>query len=333
MLDIQKYIWLPKIVVDKIEDNVVSYDLQYLPKGMWHTLGNAFRRIMLAYDAAASVTGIHIRDVSHEYQVLDGVKESVLQIILHIKKLRFTLVGDEREVLISQTFSWVGKYTSDDIKFPAGLEVLNEAEYLFEITDPNQKLVIDFRIEKWYGYYSVDFLRTRDKEREEEVVDMLVIDNDFRVIDSVIYNVEEVIDDVSWSTKDKLTLTITSKFPSYDPQEFMAFAGEVLASYAKLFVLDDIYIDKSLLATYSDFEGEDQFGWESIQSEPIRSTPIDALPLSERTRNALIKNGILYVEDLEHKKKWELLIMKWIGRKAIEEITTSLTNIDKSLAE
>ena len=65
----------------------------------------------------------------------------------------------------------------------------------------------------------------------------------------------------------------------------------------------------------------------------MKSTPIDALPLSERTRNALIKNGILYVEDLEKRKKGELLIMKGIGRKAIEEITTSLANIDKKLSE
>jgi DNA-directed RNA polymerase alpha subunit len=75
-------------------------------------------------------------------------------------------------------------------------------------------------------------------------------------------------------------------------------------------VLDDIYIDRSVLATYADFEHEDKVSYEGVSSDSIKSTPIDALPLSERTRNALIKNGILYVEDLEKKKKGELLIMK-----------------------
>jgi DNA-directed RNA polymerase alpha subunit len=157
-------------------------------------------------------------------------------------------------------------------------------------------------------------LRNRQKNKEEdEEIDMILIDNDFRVIDSVVYNVEEVIDDVSGSVKDKLVLTIKSQFSAYAPQKFMAFAGEVLSSYAKLFVLDDIYIDRSVLATYSDFQHEDRMSFDGEHhNDSIKSTPIDALPLSERTRNALIKNGILYVEDLEKKKKGELLIMKGV---------------------
>ena len=73
MLDLQKYIGLPKIIVDTIDAKTTTYDLQYLPRGMGHTLGNAFRRIMLAYDMAASATGITIRWVTHEYQVVDGM--------------------------------------------------------------------------------------------------------------------------------------------------------------------------------------------------------------------------------------------------------------------
>ncbi len=215
----------------------------------------------------------------------------------------------------------------------SGKQYTPSGEYLFEITDPSQKLTIDFRIEKGYGYYSIEFLRNRQKAKEESEIDMILIDNDFRVIDSVVYDVEEVIDDVNGSTKDKLIITISSQFPKYSPQKFMAFAGEVLSSYAKLFVLDDIYVDRSLLATYSDFELDERVGneWGS-HIESIKSTPIDALPLSERTRNALIKNGILYVEDLEKKKKGELLIMKGVGRKAIDEINVALGNLDKTLA-
>lgn len=332
MLDIQKYIGFPKIIVDMLDEKTVSYSLQYLPRGMGHTLGNAFRRIMLGYDMAASVTGMTIRGVTHEYQVLDGVKESIIVIMLNIKKLRFTLDGDQKEVILSQTFSGIGKYTSEDIKLPSGIEVLNESEYLFEITDPSVKVVLDLTVEKGYGYYNIEFLRTRQKEKEDTDVNTILIDNDFRVIDSVVYHVDEVIDDVSWSTKDRLVLTIKSQFPKYNPQQFMAFAGEVLSSYAKLFVLDDIYVDRSVLATYSDFEGDDFVAGEWGSVDTIKSTPIDALPLSERTRNALIKNGILYVEDLESKKKGELLIMKGVGRKAIDEINASLSNLDKTLS-
>lgn len=333
MLDLQKYIGFPKIIVDTVDAKTTTYDLQYLPRGMGHTLGNAFRRIMLAYDMAASATGITIRGVTHEYQVVDGMKESIVEVMLHIKKLRFLMDDvDEKEVTLSQTFTGVGIYTSADLKMPSGIVLLNEDVALFEITDPSLKFSIDIRIEKGYGYYSIEFLRNRQKNKDESDVDMILIDNDFRVIDSVVYDVEEVIDDVSGSVKDKLILTIKSQFAAYSPQKFMAFAWEVLSSYAKLFVLDDVYIDRSVLATYADFEHEDRVSYEGGSSDSIKSTPIDALPLSERTRNALIKNGILYVEDLEKKKKGELLIMKWVGRKAIDEINVALSNLDKTLA-
>lgn len=106
------------------------------------------------------------------------------------------------------------------------------------------------------------------------------------------------------------------------------FAGEVLASYAKLFIFDNVYIDKSFLVDMEDLEKlQEKFPEETH----VKTMPIDALPLSERTRNALIKNNILYVEDLEKKKKGELLLMKGVGRKAIDEINSALSNIDKAL--
>jgi DNA-directed RNA polymerase alpha subunit len=109
----------------------------------------------------------------------------------------------------------------------------------------------------------------------------------------------------------------------------LMFAGEALASYAKLFIFDDIYIDRSVFVEYDDLPEEKAIG---VSDETnIKTMPIDALPLSERTRNALIKNSILYVEDLERKKKAELLLMKGVGKKAIDEINAALGNIGKML--
>jgi DNA-directed RNA polymerase alpha subunit len=90
----------------------------------------------------------------------------------------------------------------------------------------------------------------------------------------------------------------------------LQFAGEVLASYAKLFVFDDLYIDKSVFVEMEDLNVESVAT--VVDEQNIKTMPIDALPLSERTRNALIKNQILYVEDLEKKKKAELLLMKGV---------------------
>jgi DNA-directed RNA polymerase alpha subunit len=128
----------------------------------------------------------------------------------------------------------------------------------------------------------------------------LLIDNEFKLIDYIKYDVEEIIEDFTGKTKDKLLIEIKSGFKKVSPKEIVMFAGEVLASYAKLFIFDDVYIDRSVLVEYEDLKIEK----EKLPEETnIKTMPIDALPLSERTRNALIKNNILYVEDLEKKKK------------------------------
>jgi len=135
----------------------------------------------------------------------------------------------------------------------------------------------------------------------------LLIDNDFKLVDYVKYDVEEVIEDFTGSTKDLLIIEIKSGYHKVSPKEIVMFAAEVLASYAKLFIFDNVYIDKSVLIDIDELEKEKA----SLHEEAnIKIMPIDALPLSERTRNALIKNNILYVEDLEKKKKGELLLMK-----------------------
>ncbi len=328
MLDIQKFIGAPKIVTSEVDDKTVNFRLQYVPRWFGNTLWNALRRIILAYNVGWAVTWVKIKGVPHEYHMIDGVKESVIDILLNIKKLRFKVDESVEDLYrVSQRISGVGVVDSSKLKLPSGIELLSENEYLFEITDPSLEMNIELRIEKWYGYYSIDYLRSRDKKEEWSEVNVLLIDNDFKLVDYVKYEVDEVIEDFTWSTKDALVLEVKSRFKLISPKELVMFAGEVLASYAKLFIFDNVYIDKSVLTEYEELEENRELP----EEKNIKTMPIDALPLSERTRNALIKNEILYVEDLEKKKKWELLMMKGVWRKAIEEINKSLANIGKSL--
>lgn len=285
--------------------------MKYVPRGFGHTLGNALRRIILAYNLGGAVTGLKIKGVPHEYDIISGVKENVISIMLNFKKLRFK-INENADTLqrISQRFKGIGNYSASDLKLPSGIELLNGEEHLFEITDSSVELNMEVRIEKGYGYYSLDYLRQRDEKGDGSEVNLLLIDNDFSLVDYVRYDVEEVIEDFSGSTKDALNLEIKAKYASIAPQEIVMFAGEVLASYAKLFVFDNVYIDKSVLVDYNDLSEEAETPVEEVSS--VKTMPIDPLPLSERTRNALIKNSILYVEDLERKKKSELLVMKGV---------------------
>ena len=331
MLNIQHFIGVPKISFSQLDDGATRFELKYVPRWFWHTLWNALRRIILAYNLWGAVTGLKIKGVPHEYDVIAGVKENVISILLNFKKLRFK-IDENAESLqrIAQRFKGIGRYTASDLKFPSGVQLLNGDEFLFEITDSSTEINLELRVEKGYGYYSLEYLRQRDKkEKDTEEVGLLLVDNDFSLVDYVRYDVEEVIEDFSGSTKDALNIEIKVKYDNISPKEIIMFAGEVLTSYAKLFVFDNVYIDKSVLVEYDDLsEAEEALPEESGS---VKTMPIDALPLSERTRNALIKNNILYVEDLEKKKKSELLVMKWVGRKAIDEITSSLANIGKVL--
>ena len=312
----------------EIDDCTTKFELKNLPRGFGHTLGNAIRRIILAYNLGGAVTGIKIKWVPHEYYVIDGVKENVVNILLNFKKLRFTFDEKSEPIQwVSQRFKWLWEYKAADLKLPSGITLLNPEEPLFEITDAAVELNMELRIEKWYGYYSLDYLRNRDKKSEWGDVNILLIDNDFKLVDYVKYDVQEVIEDFNWSTKDTLVIEIRTQFGEVSPKQMLQFAGEVLASYAKLFVFDDLYIDKSVFVDMEDLSIETSTT--VVDEQNIKTMPIDALPLSERTRNALIKNQILYVEDLEKKKKAELLLMKWVWNKAIDEINDSFKQLWK----
>ena len=314
----------------EIDDCTTKFELKNLPRGFGHTLGNAMRRIILAYNLGGAVTGLKIKWVPHEYYVIDGVKENVVNILLNFKKLRFTFDEKiETTQWISQRFKGLGEYNAVDLKLPSWITLLNPEEPLFEITDAATEINMELRIEKWYGYYSLDYLRNRDKKSEWKDVNVLLIDNDFKLVDYVKYDVQEVIEDFNGSTKDTLVIEVKTQFGEVSPKQMLQFAGEVLASYAKLFVFDDLYIDKSVFVEMDDLSIESSST--VVDETNIKTMPIDALPLSERTRNALIKNQILYVEDLEKKKKAELLLMKGVWKKAIDEINDSFKQLGKPL--
>lgn len=329
MLDIQKQLGSPQIIETLVDDRTTIFEVTNLPKWFWHTLWNGLRRIMLGYDMWWAVTWLKIKGVPHEYMVLDGMKESIIDFMLNVKELRFKLSElEEPTQRISHKFSGVKSYVSWDLKLPSGIEVLNKDVHLFEITDPSLELVVEMRIEKGYGYYSIDFLRWREKKQPAWDQNLLLIDNDFKLVQYVKYSVKQVIEDFSWSVKDHLIIEVKMSHEKVSPRDFLAYSWEVLASYAKLLIYEDAYIDRSVFTDYELL----WWSWSKLpEEENIKTMPIDALPLSERTRNALIKNKILYVEDLEKQKKNELLLMKWVWRKAVDEITIALANMGKSL--
>ena len=332
MLDIQNFLGKPKIEYS-VDNNIHKFRFGPVPSGLGHSIGNLFRRTLLSYTPAISVTGLNIKWVSHEYSTIDGVKESVLQIMLNFKDLKF--LGDlpERFIWKTKKFKWVGKYYVEDLDLPAWVEILTEKSYLFEITDPKTEVEISYRLEKWYRYLSLEELKNREKELADKdegtTIGNLLIDNDFKIVKNVTYKIDEVIGDFSGEYHDFVEILVEPISSKIDPKELLSFAGEVVSSYTKMFVFDESYVDASLLTDLSELEEETEKEEELVE---VKKTPIDSLTgLSERTRNALIKNNIEFVEDLEKKTKSELVSLKWVGKKAVDEIQQALEREWKTL--
>lgn len=153
-------------------------------------------------------------------------------------------------------------------------------------------------------------MRAREEKADETDTNLLLIDNDFSCVTQCAYEVEEVIEDFIGNMKDKLTFTVSTISPDFSPKDVLAFAGEVLASYAKLFVFSDAFVDKSVLVDHMDIQDSQAHANTQHTDSSIKTQPIEILGLSERTRNALLKNNILFVEDLEKKKRNELISMR-----------------------
>lgn len=336
MLDIQKFLWMPKIqyLKDK-KKNISVFKFWPLPAGLGHSIWNMIRRTLLAYTPWVAITALNIKWVSHEYSTIDGVKETVLQIMLNFKDLKFKWEVQNRVEWVSKKFKWIGKYYVEDLDLPPGVEILTSWFYLFEITDPKVELEISYRLEKGYKYLSINDLQKREKELSEtnEGVQLwnILIDNDFKVVKNVSYEVDEVISDFDWEYNDYVIINIETISDNVDAKQILTFAWEVISSYTKMFVFDESYIDRDLFVELDDIENNDS-KINDTEFKDVRRTPIDSLPtLSERTRNALIKNKIEFVEDLETKTRTELISLKWVGKKAVDEIQEALEKDWKQL--
>ena len=329
MLDIQKKIGKIKILKEKPSEKEQIFTVEFLPRGFGYTLGNALRRLILGYSYGGAITGLKWEWADHEYFVPEWVRESILDVMLNLKNIRFKVdENTARDQWVTHKIKGPKKVYAKDLKWPSDLELVTPDVYLFEITD-NISVEFKVRVEKDYRYFSLDYLKKREESQQDVEIWTLLIDNDFRLVEYVKYDIEEVVDDFIGTSKDRLILQIGAISPDVDLEQVISFAAHQLMEYASVFVFEENYIDKSVLVEHDEVEDK-SMPTDNSKSE-VKVTPIEVLALSERTRNSLLKNEILYVEDLEGKTKSELLSMKGIGKKALDEIVDSLGALGKTL--
>jgi len=320
---IQEEIGLPKIVEDKTSDFISVFTISPLPSGYGITLGNALRRVMLSTLPGAAVTGIKIKGVTHEYATLKGVKDSVLDITLNLKRVHLRKTSSE-PTMIKLKVSKAGIVTAKDLDVPSDVEVLNPDQYITAI-DKGGSIEAELRVEKGVGYVPVQLRKNKDKDAQ--IID---IDAIYSPILHIKYDVEATR--VGQMTNlDKLVMEVETN-GSISPEEAIKFAANVLKSYYDIFDLEEIPVQAEFMSDVASIQAK---AAEEESKKPTQEayTPIEILGLSPRTLNSLINGGIGSIEQLEKCTESKLSNLRGFGKKALNEVADALATRDTKLSD
>lgn len=310
----------PRLV--KEEENKGVYQIDNLYPGYGHTLGNSIRRIILSSLPGAAITSIKISGADHEFAVIDGVKEDVINIILNLKRVRFKLLTDEPQT-VTLKVKGPSEVYAKDIKSSGQLELLNPDQYVCEVTGK-----IDFEIEmtiqKGLGYVSKDEI-----QKEKMEIGHIALDAVFTPIRRVSYDVENmrVGDNTNYN---RLIISIETD-GTYTAREAIEKSIEIMI--VQLQAIHDFKgLDEKPEAIIEAVEKEISDAKEEALAEAedeekeIMKTRIEDLNLSTRTLNSLINGKIRTVGGMARKSEADLLELEGMGEKGIQEIKRALSN-------
>lgn len=296
---------------ETIEENKEfgKYALSPLIEGFGHTIGNALRRVLLSSIEGYAISYIKINDEVHPFSTIKGVKESVLDIILNLKTLRFKASGNGPYEL-KLTAKGKGMITGADFK-SGDIEVVSKDQLICEVTDDKTKMEIVVIVEKGVGYSPAE-------EKEKKEFGMLSVDSVYSPVVKVNYNVEGAR--VGRKTNfDKLILEITTD-ATISPKEALKKSATLLEEYFG-YILSGKDVKEA-------GEGLDS-KIEEIKNidKKVYQTIIDELDLPTRVINALLREKIETIEDLLNKDKEILINMKGVGRKSLELVQKELEKL------
>lgn len=322
---IQEEIGLPKIKTESMEKNHAVFSISPLPSGYGMTLGNAFRRVLLSSLPGASITGVKIEGVTHEYATLAGVKDSVLDIILNLKGLRIKKHSKGTEV-VKLSVSKEGEVTAKNIEHSSDIEILNPDLYITAITKKGTKLNVELTVEKGVGYVPTSLRKKSDKE-----IGYIAVDAIYSPVVKVRYDVTSTR--VGQMTDlDKLMLEIETN-GSIKPDDALKFSASVLKSYFDLFLLPEEEVEPDFRSDFQRVKEKEMMEVQEEEAKKETYTPIEILNFSPRTLNALINGGIGSIEQLEKCNPSKLGNLRGFGKKAMTEVEDALATRGLKLAE
>lgn len=306
MIEIEK----PKIEYLEKDDQHTygKFVVEPLERGYGITLGNALRRILLSSLPGAAVTNVKFDGALHEFSTLPGVLEDTIEIILNLKALSMKIYSNEPQTLVIDT-DQPGVVRAKDIKAPADVEILNPRLLICTLED-NARLYMEMTAVNSRGYVPAE----RNKVPHQPI-GVIPIDSIFSPIRKVNYQVENTR--VGQKTDfDKLTLEVWTD-GSIRPDEAISLAAKVLGKHISLFVNLTEQVDEVEIT--SDRQEEDR--------ERLLDMTIEELDLSVRSYNCLKRAGINSVGELVRKSEEEMMKVRNLGKKSLEEVEHKLREL------
>lgn len=305
-----------------IEVAEISEDKKYgrfvvepLERGYGITLGNSLRRIMLSSLPGAAVSQVKIEGVLHEFSSIPGVKEDVTEIIMNIKSLAIRNSSDTNEPKTAYIeYDGEGIVRASDIQVDQDIEILNPDLVIATLSGKDTKLYMELTITKGRGYVGADKNKT-----EELPIGVIAVDSIYTPVERVNITVENTR--VGQITDfDKLTLDVYTN-GTLVPDEAVSLAAKVLSEHLSLF------IDLSENAKTAEIMVEK----EDDEKEKVLEMSIDELELSVRSYNCLKRAGINTVEELTNKTSEDMMKVRNLGRKSLEEVLAKLKELGLQL--
>ena len=309
----------PKIEIEEISEDkrYGRFVVEPLERGYGTTLGNSLRRIMLSSLPGAAVSQVKIEGVLHEFSPIPGVKEDVSDIIMNIKNLAIKNNSDSNEPKIAyiECDGREGVVTAADIQADSDIEILNPDQVIATLNGGNDcKLFMELTITKGRGDVSADKNKTEDTP-----IGVLSIDSIYTPIDRVNLSVQNTR--VGQITDyDKLTLEVYTN-GTISPDDAVSLAAKVLSDHLSLFI--DLSETTKEISTI--VEKEDN------EKEKVLEMNIDELELSVRSYNCLKRAGINTVEELCNKTSEDMMKVRNLGRKSLEEVLAKLKELGLQL--
>ncbi len=303
-------------VVEISEDKKYGkFVVEPLERGYGITLGNSLRRIMLSSLPGAAVSQVKIEGVLHEFTTIPGVKEDVTEIIMNIKSLAIRNNSETNEVKTAYIeFEGEGVVRASDIQVDQDIEILNPDLVIATLSGKNTKLYMELTITRGRGYVSAD-----KNKREDLPIGVIAIDSIYTPVERVNVTVQNTR--VGQITDfDKLTLDVHTN-GTLVPDEAVSLAAKVLSEHLSLF----INLSENAKNAEVMVEKEDN------EKEKVLEMSIDELELSVRSYNCLKRAGINTVEELTNKTSEDMMKVRNLGRKSLEEVLAKLKELGLQL--